>query len=133
MEHIASKVGTPRIKAGAVTPAKVKTKAEVALSDGNATLTASQLVDSGIFTITPTENRTLTTDTAANIIAALPDYLVGTYFDFTIVNLAAATYTATLAAGTGVTITGSATVAAASSGTFRAVVTSANAVTVYRK
>lgn len=118
-----------KIGTGAVTPAKIKTKAEVALSDADATLTAAQLVDSGIFTITPTVARTLTTDTAENIIAALPDYQVGTWFDIVLVVKAA--FDVTLAGGTGVTIEGNAVVNN-SSATFRARVDSDTAITIYR-
>ena len=112
-----------------VTPPKIKTKAVVALADVNATLTAAQMIDSGIFTITPTIARALTTDTAANIVAAMAGYQVGTWFDIVIVCLAA--FDVTLGGGTGVTIVGSAVVNNAS-GTWRARIDSANAVTLYR-
>lgn len=124
-----TKAGVVSIGTGKVVHSKLKTKSNVALSDADATLTASQLVDSGIFTITPTAARTLTTDTAANIIAALPGYQVGTWFDFTIICQAA--FDVTLAAGTGVTIVGSAVVNDASA-TFKARVDSDTAVTIYR-
>lgn len=101
-------VNTALLAKPAVTPAERKTKAEVALSDADATLTAAQLVDSGLFTITPTVARTLTTDTAANIVAAISGAQAGTWFLFTIECLAA--YDVTLAAGTGVTLSGSAVV-----------------------
>lgn len=122
-------ITTPKLADAAVTPPKTKTKAEVALADADATLTAAQLIDSGLFTITPTVARTLTTDTAANLVAAMAGYQVGTWFDFTIVNLAA--YDVTLAAGTGVTIKGNAVVNNASA-TFRVRFDSATAVTIYR-
>jgi hypothetical protein len=105
----------------------------VALTDAAATLTAAQLADSKLFTITPTAARNLTTATAAQILAHLADEAVGTSFEFTIVNLAAETHAVTLVGGTTVTVSGSAVVSAASSGTFVAVVASASAVTVYRK
>ena len=139
MQHISSKVGAARILAkavetgkiddAAVTPPQIKTKTVVALADADATLTAAQMIDSGIFTITPTIARTLTTDTAANLVAAMPSYQVGTWFDITIACLAA--FAVTLAAGTGVAIVGSAVVNNVS-GTWRCRIDSTSAVTIYR-
>ncbi|OYZ77541.1 MAG: hypothetical protein B7X65_13645 [Polaromonas sp. 39-63-25] len=122
-------VTTAKIADGAVTSAQNKVKAVVALADAAATLTAAQMVDSSIFTITPTVARTLTTDTAANIVAALPRYQVGTWFDIIIVNTAA--FDVTLAAGTGITIVGKAIINNVS-GTWRARIDSATAITIYR-
>ena len=110
----------------------IETASIVSLSDANATPTVDQLINSRIFKMTPTANRTFTTPTAAAIIAALGDYAVGTQFTITIVNLASATYTITMTAGTGVTVVGAAAVDAASSGTFKVIVTSATAVSVVR-
>lgn len=107
--------------------------AEVAVADAAATLTAAQLLTSKLFTQTPTAARTLTTATAALIVAALVDEVSGTSFEFTVINKAAETHAITLAGGTDVTIVGSAAVAAASSGTFVGVVQSDNTVKVYRK
>lgn len=107
----------------------VATKSAVALADAAATLTAAQMVSSGIFTITPTATRTLTTDTAANIIAALPRNQVGTWFKFAVVNLAA--FAVTLAGGTGVTLSGVAAVNNVS-GTWHGRIDSATAITIYR-
>lgn len=106
---------------------------EVAVSDAAATLTAAQLLESKLFTQEPSAARTLTTATAALIVAALVDESTGTSFEFTIVNKAAATHAITLAGGTDVTIVGSASVAAATSGTFVGVVQSDNTIKVYRK
>ena len=106
---------------------------EVAVADAAATLTAAQLLESKLFTQTPTAGRTLTTATAALIVAALVDESTGTSFEFTIVNKAAATHAITLAGGTSVTLVGSATVSAATSGTFVGVVQSDSTVKVYRK
>ena len=122
-------VTTAKLADAGVTPPKIKTKTEVALADAAATLTAAQMIDSGIFTITPTVARALTTDTAANIVAAMAGYQVGTWFDIVIVCLAA--FDVTLGAGTGVTIVGNAVVNNAS-GTWRARIDSATAVTLYR-
>jgi hypothetical protein len=106
---------------------------EVAVADEASTLTAAQLLNSKLFTATPTAARTFTTDTAALIVAALTDEVAGTSFEFTVVNKAAATHAITLAGGTSVTVVGSATVSAATSGTFVGVVQSDSTVKVYRK
>ena len=125
----AGAVETAKLADASVTSPKTKTKTAVALADADATLTAAQMIDSGIFTITPTVARTLTTDTAANLVAAMSGYQVGTWFDIIIVCLAA--FAVTLVGGVGVTITGNAAVNN-SSGTWRARIDSASAVTLYR-
>lgn len=107
--------------------------AVVAETDAAQTLTAAELLESKLFTCTPTAARTFTTATAAQLLAALTDEATGTSFEFTIVNLAGATHAITLAGGTDVTIVGSATVSAATSGTFVGVVQSDSTVKVYRK
>ena len=104
----------------------------VALTDAAATLTASQIISSRLFTITPTVARTLTTATAADILTAMSGEGVGSTFEFVIVNLAGATFAATLAAGTGVTLVGVAAVSASSSATFLGRVDSTTAITIYR-
>lgn len=122
-------VTTAKLAAASVTPPKTKTKTVVALADAAATLTAAGMIDSGIFTITPTVARTLTTDTAANLVAAMAGYQVGTWFDIVIVCLAA--FDVTLAAGTGVTLVGKMIVNNVS-GIWRCRFDSATAVTIYR-
>lgn len=104
-------------------------KGVTGLTDADATLTAAQLL-SGIFTITPTVARSLTTDTAANIIAAITTHPTGTCFEFTVINLAA--FDVTLVAGASVTLSGN-MVVNNSSATFLALITGASTVTVYRK
>ena len=79
-------------------------KTNTALSDADATLTAAQLIG-GEFTITPTVARTLTTDTATNIIAGLTGSVDNSNFEFTVVNLAA--FDVTIAAGSDVASVGS--------------------------
>lgn len=78
---------------------------------------------------------TTTTPTAALIVAALKNARVGAYFDLTIRNTADAAETITVAGGTGVTISGTATIAQNNSKRFRFVVTNPNsgseAVTAY--
>jgi len=100
----------------------------VALSDANATLTAAQLTSSRVFTITPTVARTLTTDTAVNIVAALTGNVVGSNTEFTIINNAA--FDVTLAAGAGVTLVGR-TVISNGSGAWKLRIDSASAVTIF--
>jgi hypothetical protein len=106
---------------------------EVAETDAAQTLTAAELLNSKLFTCTPTAARDFTTATAAQIVAALADEIAGTSFEFTIVNKAASTHAITLVGGTDVTINGAAAVAAATSGTFIGVVQSNSTVKVYRK
>jgi len=111
------------------------TEGKVLLAGGNAdtTLTAAQSVES-VVTVTPTSGRTYTTATAADIISELGNSAkVGQSFEVTIVNLASATHAVTFAGGTGVTITGNATVAAATSATYVARMASATTVIYYRK
>lgn len=106
----------------------------VAVTDAARVSTAAELFNSKLFTQTPTANRTFTTPTGAELGAGLTDEVVGTSFEFTIVNLAPSTYTITVTAGaSGVTIVGAAAVAAATSGTFIGVFTAANTVSIYRK
>jgi hypothetical protein len=107
--------------------------AEVAETDAAQTLSASELLESKLFTCTPTAARNFTTATAAQIVAALTDEATGTSFEFTIVNRAADTHAITLVGGTNVTIVGAAAVSAATSGTFVGVVQSDSTVKVYRK
>lgn len=107
--------------------------AVVAETDAAQTLSAAELLESKLFTCTPTAARNFTTATAAQIVAALTDEVAGTSFEFTIVNLAGATHAITLVGGTDVTIVGAAAVAAATSGTFIGVVQSDSTVKVYRK
>lgn len=117
-------------KAGVITQPTMKIKSVVALADVATTLTATQMIDSGIFTITPTVARALTTDTAVNLVAGMPGYQVGSWFEFTIVNLAA--FAVTLTAGVGVTLVGNA-VANNASGTWLARIDSTTGITMYRE
>jgi uncharacterized cupin superfamily protein len=117
-----------------VSRAPLKAKAEVDLADTDAsTLTAAQLLDSGIFKATPTTARSHTTDTAANIVAALPGAKAGAWFDFAFICTAA--FAETIQAGAGVTLVGD-MVLNDNSGSFRALITDAGsgteAVTIYR-
>jgi hypothetical protein len=99
-----------------------------------ATPTAAQLLNSKLFVATPTEDTTFTLPTAALVLAALTDEVVGTSFEFTIVNLASS-FEIVVTTATGWTITGGGnmTVFDGTSATFLAVVTSATAIQLYRK
>ena len=114
----------------AVNASDLQTKTAVALADAAATLTAAQMVDSSLFTITPSAARILTTDTAANIIAAIPRYQVGTTFYMVIINNAA--FQITLDGGVGVTRVGTTTIATVGSGMWWGRIDSPTAVTMYR-
>jgi hypothetical protein len=117
-------------KAGGTITGELVTKYVVtALADAAATLTGAELIG-GLFTITPTTPRILTTDTATNIVAALPTGNVdGSSFEFTVTNLAG--FDVTFAGGTGVTIYGK-TIVANGSASFRAVRLSATTIGLYR-
>lgn len=112
-----------------------------AASNANTELTAAQTVG-GIVTMTPaTDDKTLTTATASAIVTLLGDGVrVGSSFELTVVNVAAATRKITLTAPSegGITLGGvaaAADVAAATSVTFVGLVTAVGtpAVTFYRK
>jgi len=130
---ISDRVSKYRLLDFAVGWEKLPKREEVALDDADATLTADQLINKGIFKITPTANRELTTDTAANIVAAIDNCQAGMSFDFVLIVLDA--FNVTVKGGTGVTVTGNGTVNNAS-GIFKAVITDCTsggeAVTVYR-
>ena len=130
---------------GALTRKRVETWAAlrekttiVAATDAATTQSAATLAAAGhvVYTMTPSTGRALTTPTGAELGAAFTDEAVGTSFEFTVVNVAAATHAITLTAGaSGVTlggVAGMATVAASSSATFLGVFTAANTVTIYR-
>ena len=105
----------------------------VALADAAATLTADQLINKGLFTITPSAGRALTVDTAALLVAGAPGCKVGDTFEFAIVGLAAFAATVTTAAG--VTLVGNMAVNNQSGwfiGRFTNVTAASEAVSIYR-
>ena len=103
------------------------------VADGSSMVaSAAGIMTNKIVTATPTTARTLTTDTAANIIA-LTSGVTGHSYDVTFINLSASAAAITLSGGTGVTIVGSATIGSASSATFIARVASATTVVLYRR
>ncbi len=103
-------------------------KAGTGLADASVTLTGAQLV-SGRFAITPAVALTLTIDTVANILAAIPGSVNDSHFEFTVVNLAA--FDVTLAAGAGVGLFGR-TVINNGSATWRVRRTSSTTLEVWR-
>lgn len=114
-------------------------KVVTAAADEATALTAAQAVN-GVVTMTPSAGRALTTPTGAALKTAIGNALeIGTSFELTVVNVAAATHAITFTAGaTGITlggVAGMATVAAASSATYVFVCTAVGtpAFTVYRK
>ena len=114
---------------GAVIPSKLPIKEVVTLADATATLTAANLVTQGILKITPTAGRNLTTPTAAQIIALLTGYQLGTSFEFTVV--VEAGYDVQILAGTNVTLIGKRVINDSSS-TFLVTVTSPTAVSLIK-
>jgi hypothetical protein len=124
------------IATGAITGAQLALKTVTSLLDANATLTAAQLItNGGLFTITPTNELILTTDTATNIIGAAIGCTIGTCYEFKIINLGFQDFA--LAAGTGVTLVGNMDVFGSQwigeyVGNFLIRIASSSAVTIYR-
>jgi hypothetical protein len=110
----------------------------VAATDAATVQSAATLAGAGrtLYTMTPTASRTLTTPTGAELGAAFTDEGVGSSYQFTVVNAAAATHPIVVTAGaSGVTLVGASatfSVAAASSASYVAVFTAANTVSIYR-
>lgn len=102
-------------------------KLTVNSTDANAVLDVATIAGGLVQYTGFSAGRTLTTDTAANIIAANPWMDIGDSFEVT-VSISTA-FAGTLAAGTGVTLAGLATVAASSRGMLLFTKTGAAAVT----
>lgn len=85
----------------------VNNLALAAINPQNATLTAAQLLGGIIEHTVTTGAGTDTTDTAANIDAALANPQVGDTFQCTLINTSASAFAITVAAGAGVTLKGS--------------------------
>lgn len=122
-----------------VSNVSAKERPVTAASNADTVLTAAQCVE-GIVTMTPTTGRSLTTPIGTDLKTFFGNALeIGTSFELTVVNVAAATHAITLTAGaSGITlggVAGMATVAAASSATYVFVCTAVTtpAFTVYRK
>lgn len=96
-------------------------------TDANFTLTAAQCAGGAVNLSSFTAGRTVTTDTAANLLAALPNLDIGESAKLTVTCQAA--FAATWAAGTGVTLAGRATTPASSHSHILITKTSATTVT----
>lgn len=112
-----------------------KTTVTTLATSGAQTATAAQLLG-GVFVCAATAAFNLTTATGAQICTALDavgQNFVGISFEFSVVNNGTSTFHITLVAGaTGVTVSGDAIVEAGTSSTFRAVVTAANTIVIYK-
>lgn len=88
---------------------------------GASTLTAAQMLTGNILRSGSTAAYTDTTDTAANIVASIPNAVVGIGYELTIANTVA--FTETIAAGAGVTLAGTTLISASSSRKFVVTIT----------
>jgi hypothetical protein len=119
--------GTTLTVTGAVSGAK--SVAAVA-TVGNGTLTAAQMLTGNIRRSGSTAGYADTTDTAANIIASIPNAAAGVGYELTIANTVG--FIDTIAAGAGVTLSGTTAIAASASRKYVVTITnvSAPAVTI---
>ena len=111
------------------------TMPEPQTATATATLTAAQVTGAMIVANPSTSAATYTFPTAAQIDAVLSNEKVGSTFDLVIVNLGTSSGALTLTMGTGLTLSGSGTVAITSSAQLRfrrTVTTDAPTFTVYR-
>lgn len=108
-----------------------QTTASTVSTAGAATYTAAQLLGGLILRDPAGGARSDVTPTAALIIAAITQAGVGNSFEFTIRNTADAAETITVTAGTGVTLSGTMTIAQDNSKRFLCVVTASTTVTIY--
>jgi len=124
--------GAPNYFAGDVRTNTVFTaRTAPANSNVTATATAASLLD-GLRTGTPGANINLTLPTGTNMDAAFQDLQNNQSFEWSLINLAAATHVITVVANTAHTVVGSMGVAAASSGRFLTRKTAANTFISYR-
>lgn len=110
-----------------------KTVVTTEATAGAVTYTAAEFLGGLILRDPAGAGRSDVTPTAALLYAELgsPANIVGASFEFTIRNTADAAETITLTAGTGVTLSGTMTIAQNNSKRFRAVFTAQDAVTLY--
>lgn len=101
--------------------------AYTALTSSSPTLTAAQMVNSIVNLSGQTAAQTVTTDTAANIVALLPNLQVGSSFDLVVQNANTTSGAITFAGGTGVTIVGTNTLPISKTQIFKCIVTNATA------
>ena len=100
-------------------------------SNTSVTATAASLLD-GLRTGTPTANINLTLPTGTNMDAAFQDLQANQSFEWSVINLAAATHVITVVQNTDHTVVGNMDVAANSSGRFLTRKTAANTFITYR-
>jgi hypothetical protein len=102
-------------------------------SNTSVTITAASMLD-GVRTGTPAANITYTLPTGANMDAAFQELQTNQSFEWSVINLAAATHSITVAenAGNGHTVVGNTVVAANSSGRFLTRKSAANTFITYR-
>lgn len=93
----------------------------------NPTLTGAQTVNAIVTLSGQTAAQNVTTPTAAAILAAMPNPLVGSAFDLVIRNEHTSSGAATVVAGDGVTLDGTTTVPIAKTQLYKGVVTNATA------
>ena len=115
-------IQSPRLSGIPVPTFTVATDATSALI----TYTVAQLIG-GFLIRTPGASRSDVMPTAALLLAAIPSPEVGVGFDFTIKNGAGSAYTITVTAGTGVTTSGTMTIAQNYTKRFRVVFTNVTA------
>jgi hypothetical protein len=94
---------------------------------GAGTYTAAQIIGGLILRDPAGDNRTDTTHTAAQILAVIPNAIVGSAFEFTVRNDADAAETITVAGGSGVTPSGTMTIAQNNTKRFMVVFTNVTA------
>lgn len=128
-DDLASCLLMPRLAGGKTRMMSVSTVDTAAA----ATYTAAQLLGGLILRDPNGGSRSDVSPTAAEIVAALPGVEAGSAFEFVIRNTADASETITLTAGTGVTLSGTMTIAQNNSKRFLCVVTAVGtpAVTIY--
>jgi hypothetical protein len=105
-------------------------EANTAITTGSGgTLTAAGIVGGVVTRSGPTSNFSDATDTAANIIAALPNATIGQSWEFSLVNTTA--FAETITAGSGVTLSGlSGPISASSTARYLVTYTGSNAVSM---
>jgi hypothetical protein len=113
--------------------AAVKRSAATIADGGSMVASAANIITNTIVSATPTTGRNVTLANATDVIALCTNFAVGDTTEFTVINLAAATHALTLLDGTGTSIIGSATIAAASSATFYVRIASGTTIVLYRK
>jgi hypothetical protein len=128
------------MEAAAVTAVQILTKtvrmmitALVNLTANSPTLTPAQIINAIITASGQTGAQTVTTPTAADIVAAIPSPEVGTSFEFTLRNEHTSSGAITMQAGAGVTLDGTTNVPITKTQVYRGVITNVAtpAVTIY--